>query len=226
MATIVAPVKRDGWLIAAAIVCLLGTACCFRLMRLSSVPGISGDEGFWGVQALAWLAGRPYITHTTSGNPIDLVFLIPIALLHAVWPPSFQLLRAVPALANMLALPIGFWFVRRAFGESTAWTFTVTLACLPTAIAHSRICQDPSQTVFWTGLVIYPSLVGLAEPDRAWKWLAIPLAIFPVALWTHPTNVFIAPFLLLPAAPLARRICRRREARSLPFWRLPWQWWR
>src|SRR6478609_3565346 len=80
-----APVKRDGWLIAAVIVLLLGTACCFRLMRLSSVPGISGDEGFWGVQALAWLQGRPYVTHTTSGNPIDLVFLIPIAWLHAVW---------------------------------------------------------------------------------------------------------------------------------------------
>jgi len=201
-----APVKRDGWLIAAVIVLLLGTACCFRLMRLSSVPGISGDEGFWGVQALAWLQGRPYVTHTTSGNPIDLVFLIPIAWLHAVWPPSFRLLRAVPALANLLALPIGFWFVRRAFDEKTAWIFTVALACLPTAIAHSRICQDPSQTVFWTGLVIYCALVGLAEPDRAWTWLAIALALFPVALWTHPTNVFIAPFLLLPAAPLAKRI--------------------
>ena len=201
-----APAKRDGRIITMAVVFLLGMACCFRLMRLSSTPGISGDEGFWGVQALAWLAGRPYITHTTSGNPIDLVFLIPVALLHAVSPPSFQLLRTVPALANLLALPIGFWFVRRAFGETTAWTYTVTMACLPTAIAHSRICQDPSQTVFWTGLVIYPALLGVAEPDRAWTWLAVALAIFPVALWTHPTNVFIAPFLLLPAAPLVRRI--------------------
>ncbi len=104
--------------------------------------------------------------------------------------------------------------------------FTVTLACLPTAIAHSRICQDPSQTVFWTGLVIYPSLVGLAEPDRAWTWLAIALAIFPVAFWTHPTNVFIAPFLLLPAAPLARRILPASQRRAAcPFGRLPWQWW-
>ena len=140
-------------------------------MQLSSVPGISGDEGCWGMQALAWLAGRPYITHTTSGNPIDLLFLIPLRCCTPCAPPSFQLLRTVPALVNLLALPIGFWFVRRAFGETTAWIYTVTMACLPTAIAHSRICQDPSQTVFWTGIAIYLALLGFAEPDaRGGGW--------------------------------------------------------
>ncbi len=93
---------------------LLGTAAAFRLVRLSSVPGISGDEAWWGIQATAWVAGRPYDTHTTSGNPIDLVFLVPLALLHAIAPPSFLLLRLLPAFVNLLALPIGFWFVRAA----------------------------------------------------------------------------------------------------------------
>ena len=57
------------------------------------------------MQALAWLSGRPYEAYTTSGNPTDLFFLIPLALLHAIAPPSFLLLRAVPALVNLLALP-------------------------------------------------------------------------------------------------------------------------
>ena len=82
-------------------------------MRLSSVPGISGDEGWWGIQALAWLSGRPYEAHTTSGNPTDLFFLIPVALVHTMAPPSFLLLRVMPAFVNLLALPLGFWFVRR-----------------------------------------------------------------------------------------------------------------
>jgi hypothetical protein len=71
----------------AVIVALLGTAVCFRLMYLSSTPGISGDEGWWGIQALAWLSGRPYEAHTTSGNPTDLFFLVPLALVHAIARP-------------------------------------------------------------------------------------------------------------------------------------------
>jgi hypothetical protein len=181
------------------ILALLGVAFWFRLMRLSSVPGISGDEAWWGIQALAWSAGKPYETHTTSGNPIDMFFLVPVAFVHLIAPPSFLLLRVVPTVVNLLALPVGFWFVRRLYGCETAWIYTVTLALLPTAVAHSRICQDPSQSIFWTGIFIFICLLGLKDRRRAWRYLAAGAAIFPIVLWTHPTNVFAAPFLLLPA---------------------------
>src|SRR4051812_12613241 len=188
-------------IVSAIVAVLLGTAIWFRLLRLGSVPGLSGDEGWWGVQALAWLAGRPYEPRTTSGNPIDLLFLVPVALLHAIASPSFALLRLVPVLANVLALVAAFGFGRRLFGETMAWIHTVTLAVLPTAIAHSRICQDPSQSVFWSGLVVYLALLGVKERGMAGRWLAAAIVLFPLALWTHPTNVFVAPFLLLPIAP-------------------------
>ena len=136
--------RRDRRLVTILIVTLLGTATCFRLMRLSSVPGISGDEGWWGVQAHAWVSNRPYEAHTTSGNPTDLFFLIPVALVQKLAPPSFLLLRTVPTLVNLLAIPVGFLFVRRLYGNATAWIHAVGIAVLPTAIAHSRICQDPS----------------------------------------------------------------------------------
>jgi hypothetical protein len=201
-------------IVTAIVALLLGTAIWFRLLRLASVPGLSGDEGWWGVQALAWLAGRPYEPRTTSGNPIDLFFLVPVALLHAIASPSFALLRLVPVLANVLALVAAFGFGRRLFGETTAWIHTVALAVLPTAIAHSRICQDPSQSVFWSGLVVYLALLGVKEGGAAGRWLAAAIVLFPVALWTHPTNVFVAPFLLLPiAAPLAARMPASRRAR-------------
>jgi hypothetical protein len=194
------PVRREHHIPAVLIIVLLGTAMCFRLMYLSSIPGISGDEGWWGVQALAWLSDRPYEAHTTSGNPIDLFFLVPVALVHTIAAPSFLLLRTVPALVNLLALPVGFWFVGRLYGSTTAWVYTVALAILPTAIAHSRICQDPSQSIFWTGIVVYLSLLGFTGMRRAWIYLVAAVLIFPVVLWTHPTNIFVGAFLLLPFA--------------------------
>ena len=170
---------RERRLVTAIVAVLLGTAIWFRLLRLDSVPGVSGDEGWWGVQALAWLSGRPYEPRTTSGNPIDLFFLVPVALLHAIGSPSFALLRLVPALANLLALVAGFFFVRRLYGGTTAWIHTVALAVLPTAIAHSRICQDPSQSVFWTGLVVYLALLGVKDRRGGvalarWRARAVP----------------------------------------------------
>ena len=206
---------RERRLVTAIVAVLLGTAVWFRLLRLDSVPGVSGDEGWWGVQALAWLANRPYEPRTASGNPIDQFFLVPVALLHAVGSPSFALLRLVPALANLLALVAGFFFVRRLYGGTTAWIHTVALAVLPTAIAHSRICQDPSQSVLWTGLVVYLALLGVKDRRGAWRWLAGALVLFPVAVWTHPTNVFVAPFLLLPiVAALAMRVPDSPRART------------
>ncbi len=189
--------------IAVAAAILVAVGAFFRVWHLSSVPGVSGDEGWWGIQALAWLHGTPYEATTTSGNPIDLFLLIPVSLVHAVASPSFAALRAIPVLANLLALPVAFVMIRKIYGTPTAALHTVALAVLPTAIAHSRICQDPSQTVFWTGPVVYFSLMALTQRG-VWIPLGLAFAIFPIALWTHPTNVFISPFLLLPIAAALR----------------------
>ena len=195
---------------------LLGTAAALRLVRLSSAR----DQRVTSVVELGdRLVGRPpYETHTTSGNPIDLMFLVPLALLHAIAPPSFLLLRILPAFVNLLALPTGFWFVRRLYNNTTAWIYTVALAILPAAIAHSRICQDPSQTVFWTGIVIFLSMLGFKEHTRAWKYLVALLVVFPIALWTHPTNVFLSPFLILPCITAIRPLLpASRRGRAVLF---------
>jgi hypothetical protein len=199
-------------LLTIAVIALIATGAWFRVMRLSSVPGVSGDEGWWGMQALAWWAGRAYETYTTSGNPTDQFFLAPLAVLHGILPPSFGLLRALPAAVNLVALPVGFVLARRVFGGTTAWAYTVGVAVLPAAIAHSRICQDPSQTVLWTTLVVFLSLLGARDHQHVWRYLGALLVVFPIALWTHPTNIFTGPFLLLPCAaalgpmmPAARR---------------------
>ena len=58
--------------------------------------------------------------------------------------------------------------------------------------------------MFWTSIVIFLALLGVKEPRRAWICLITLLFVFPIALWTHPTNIFIGPFLLLPCAAALR----------------------
>lgn len=207
--------RRERRGIALIIAVLLGIAVLFRLMHLGSVPGINGDEGWWGVQATRWLHDLPYETKTTSGNPIDMAFLVPLGLLHAVAEPSFALLRVLPAAANLVALVVGFFLVRRIFGAPTAWVYTVSLAIAPTAIAHSRFCQDPSQSVLWTSITICFALIGFRESRRWWAWQLAALLAFGMAFWTHPTNIFIAPFVVLPIVPVvARQIPASRRGRT------------
>ncbi len=197
--------QRERYIIVAIIAALLGTALAFRLLHLGSIPGINGDEGWWGVQSTHWAQGLAYEAKTTSGNPVDMAFLVPLGLLHRIAGPSFFVLRLLPAVANLLAIGLGFFLVRRLYGVTTASITTVALAIAPTAIAHSRFCQDPSQSILWTSVTMYLALLALREPRRWWIYGLAALLAFGMAFWTHPTNVFIAPFLVLPLWPLVQR---------------------
>ena len=114
---------------------LLGTAICFRLMYLSSMPGISGDEGWWGVQSAAWLSGRPYEARTTSGNPTDLFFLIPVALVHAIARPLFGVSAGLLAA---LFMAVAFLHARDSHYATTdvPMVFFV-MAALPTDLSSA-----------------------------------------------------------------------------------------
>lgn len=197
--------KSERWLVPAIVGALLVTAFAFRVMRLSSVPGINGDEGWWGVQATHWVNGEPYEATTTSGNPIDMAFLVPLGLLHRVAGPSFAVLRLLPVLANLIALALGLVLARRLYGGATAWIYTVALAIAPTSIVHSRFCQDPSQSVLWVSITMFLALLGFAEQRRWWAYQLGALLGFAMAFYTHPTNLFIAPFIPLPLVPVVAR---------------------
>ena len=189
---------HERYLTLALIAALLGTALYFRTAHLSAMPGVNGDEAWWGVHAMNWWNGLPYAKRTTSGNPVDMFYLVPLALVHTLASPSFAALRTVAVFANLLALVLGFFLARRLYGDTTAWIQTVALAIAPTAIAHSRFSQEPSQSILWTSIAIYLALLGAKGGKRAWMFGVAAYLIFPIVLWTHPTNVFVAPFLLLP----------------------------
>lgn len=182
------------WL-AAAVLTLLACAVAQRFAALDRVPGLNGDEAWYGAQALGWLAGEPIGWRTPTGNPLNPFFFLPLAALHAWWAPSIALLR-IPALASgLLACALNYCLCRKVFDRTTAVVSTVLLAVLPINLAYSRFAWDASQSLLATVLVLY--LAYWRPPGRG---LIAGSAALVAAVLVHPTNVFAAPLAFAPWA--------------------------
>ena len=96
------------WLWVVNVAALLGVAVFFRVWRIDHVPGVNGDEAWLGVQALAWLDGKPVEWTTPTGNPINPFYFLPLAALHVWLPPSIALLR-LPAVVSTVRAATPSW---------------------------------------------------------------------------------------------------------------------
>ncbi len=182
----------------ANVTAIFAVAITLRVWQLDHLPGVNGDEAWSGVQALRWLQGEQIAWRTPTGNPVNLFFLGPLVLLHAVFPPSFALLRSVAVASGILALGLNFALCRRVFGQSTAVVSTVLLAVLPINVAYSRFAWDASQSLLATVLVVYLPLLCLARPKAKTRDLIWTFVAFAAAIWVHPTNILAAPMALVP----------------------------
>lgn len=200
---------------------LLGTAVWFRLWRLDHVPGVNGDEAWYGVQVMSWLRGEDVAWRTPTGNPMNPFYFAPLAGVHAIWGIGFWQLRSVAAASGVLALIVNFYLARRAFGLDVAMLSTILLAVLPINVAYSRFGWDASQSLLFALPVVYCPLVAMQTPARAWRWLLAGTLSFLAAVLVHPTNVFLLPALLIPVAIKFRftliKNCKRVNASSWRF---------
>ncbi|MBV9840864.1 MAG: hypothetical protein JOY99_04880 [Sphingomonadaceae bacterium] len=173
---------------------LVTLSILFRLYALGRLPGINGDEAWYGVQAQHLAAGTA-AWRTPSGNLPGPFQLGTLALLQAVLPPSFPLLRVPSVLASLGAMALAFAIGRRFFDGRAALVLLLLTATLPVDIVYARFGWDPSWSVF-------------ADLGASWFALAgnpwgCTLALL-LALAVHPTNLFAAPFLLLCFAGAVR----------------------
>jgi hypothetical protein len=180
------------WWLTANVGLLLLAAIAARCRQLDSLPGLNGDEAWYGVQAQELLAGRAPQWRTPTGNPINPMFFGPLVLVHLLAGPSAAALRSVAVVGGLLALVINWFFCRRVFDASTAWISTVALAVLPVAIAYSRFAWDASQSLPVTLVVLYASLAAVRFDTQRHRWLAVACAAQMLAMWVHPANVFAA----------------------------------
>jgi hypothetical protein len=182
---------------------LLMIACSIflRIWHLGNIPGMNGDEAFYGVQSLGIIRGHPIQWLTPTGNVINVLFYGPCVLLHKLFPPSFPpsfaLIRSIAVVSGLLALVANYLLCRRVFDARTALVSTVALAVLPEDIAQGRFGWDPSQSLLADAFVVYLSMLIAVDPRRSRWWTAWAAVATLAALSIHPTNVFVVPFVLL-----------------------------
>jgi hypothetical protein len=178
---------------------MLLTSVGLRCRSLGNIPGLNGDEAWYGARAVDILHGGPLVTVTPTGNPPNPLFLGPLVLLHLVFRPSIVVLRAVSLGSSLAALAINWGLCRWIFDRRTAVLSTLALAVLPVDIAYSRFAWDASQSLGVTLLVLYFSLAAVRFPQRYGSMLAAAVAAEAAAFLVHPSNIFAAAAIVVAA---------------------------
>jgi hypothetical protein len=166
----------------------LGLSLVFRVYALGRLPGINGDEAWYGVQVLRFLAGEAVDWRTPTGNlpgPLHAGMLLGI---QRFLDPSLVVLRLPSLIASLLQLGLTYVVVRRHFDRPTGVLALVLTAVLPVNIAYARFGWDPSHSGLVAIIAAYFALAG-----NPWG----SALAFTLALAVHPTNVFLAPFLVI-----------------------------
>jgi Dolichyl-phosphate-mannose-protein mannosyltransferase len=186
--------KNARWIFCLNLVALIGVSIWFRCRDLGNLPGINGDEAWYGVQAESVLRGDSISWRTPTGNSLNPLFFGPQLLLHAIFEPSIALLRATAVLSGLMALAINYCLCQKVFGRRAALVSTAILAVLPINIVYSRLAWDSSQSLLVTLPAIYWPLRAIVVPHwRTW-FSAGGLIALAAAIVVHPTNLFIGPF--------------------------------
>jgi hypothetical protein len=190
---------KARWLLVLNIVALVSVALAFRVIQLGQLPGVNGDEAWYGVQASRLLEGKPFARATGSGNPLNPFFTGMDAALLLFFRPTFTLLRIPALICGVLTVALAYVLGRRVLDRTTAAIAAIVLAVLPIMIGYSRFGWDASQTPLF-------SLLALLCALRGW---GIGLAVlFVPLLLVHPTNVFLLPIVLMPWAVVLLRCWR------------------
>ncbi|HKD36439.1 MAG TPA: hypothetical protein VKB78_06550, partial [Pirellulales bacterium] len=187
-------------LVAANIIALIATAVWFRCRDLGNMPGVNGDEAWYGVQAESVLHGEPITWRTPTGNLLNPFFFGPQMLVHMICPPSFSALRATAVASGLLALAVNYWLCRGVFGRRAAAISTTILAVMPVNIIYSRLGWDASQSLLATLPAIYWPLGAIVVPARRTRLTFGGLVALAAAIVVHPTNLFVAPIVFVALA--------------------------
>lgn len=185
---------------------LVAAGILLRLLWLDRLTGIDGDEAWYGVLAQHWAAGDFVYWRTPTGNYPGPIQPALVALGQFVAPSRFVMLRIPSVLSSLAAMALAWWIGRRFFDDATARLALLLMALLPANVAYARFGWDPSH-----GAML--ALAGIATALE--RQLMLTALIYAVAVWTHPTNVFLAPLLLVVFARA------EQETGEAPWWPRP-----
>ena len=193
--------SKGGAILAGASFCVFGAALWLRFFHLSNIPGINGDEAWYGVQALKLINGEPIAWRTPTIPWLNPFYIGLVYLVHLVITPSELALRLPAVLCGIAALVVNYEAAKRLFGQATANISTIVLAVLPASIMYSRLGWDAAETPLAIVLVLYASLaIVCASKPRIFVMLA--LLACGVAVVIHPVNLIAG---IIPLVALAAR---------------------
>jgi 4-amino-4-deoxy-L-arabinose transferase-like glycosyltransferase len=196
---------------------LLAVAVFLRCWHLGNIPGLNGDEAWYGVQALRVVHGESISWLTPTRNLLNPFYFLPLVALHYCFVPSVALLRAVAVASGLTALVVNYLLCRRAFDRRTAYVSTIVLAVLPIDIVYSRFGWDASQSLLATLLVLYLPLIQLRPNANQTALGAGAMFALAAAILVHPTNVFAIVLLIVPTIFRYREVLLRWvRTRRLP----------
>lgn len=184
---------RQGHVLLAAVL-VLGVG--LRVALLDRVPGLHGDEAWYGVNVQVLFDGGQPFLRTPPGNPLNPWHSIPLLALSAFAGPSAWVLRAPSVFWGCLTLVCAYRGTRRALGERAALWFCAVVAVSPMAVAYARFGWDPSDTPFFMTLALTAALAN--------RPLGAAAAVVALLL-VHPTNVFGLPIVASAWAPHAMK---------------------
>ncbi len=175
-------------------VILISDAVFFRIWHLANIPGLNGDETFFGINAISLLRNGKYVWTTPNGNFVDPFIQLPAIILAAILPPSAALLRTPSVIFGLLAIAAAFQTGRKIFSNEIGAAFALLIAAIPECIAQSRFAWEPSQSVFFDILSLICSLSIVKDFEKSAKWIAWNVIAIICAVFCHPTNIFISVF--------------------------------
>ncbi len=158
-----------------------------RVIYLSHIPGLSGDEALIGNMIYDLLAGREVSWDVPTGKKMSPLFVAMGMPFFMALPPTILTLR-LPALFWGLAMVVLTWFcLRRVMSRRGAMAVTVLVACAPIHLVYSRLYIEQ-------GLMGLTAVWALTSALRGEKFSL--LLAYTTGLLIHPVNIFLTPLLL------------------------------
>lgn len=177
--------SRIGVAVLSGIVFVL--ALLARFAWLDSLPGVNGDEAWYGLWIEKALRDHAWGGATPSGIFPNLFFLVPLGFFQAAADPAPWVLRAPAVLAGLSFIIVGYACLRSRFGRLEAVVFALLAATAPDVVAYARFGWDASETPLAAIIFLWCCLSG----QRLLS--AVSLA---VAFVVHPMNIFLGPILM------------------------------
>ncbi len=166
---------------------ILGLALLARFVWLDSLPGVNGDEAWFGLWVEGLLRDHVWGGMTPSGPPPNPFLVVPLAILQAIADPAPWVLRFPTVISDVAFIVVGYAGLRSTIGKRPALVFALLAATTPITLIYSRFGWDPSQTPLAAMIFLWACLAG----RRVVAVLSLCAAIL-----VHPTNVFLFPILV------------------------------